>query len=277
MRAWLFLPAAVFFLLPVVYGLIHRRTSERRERLKAYDAADRACGRALESRSLETVRRSLADFQAAYQTAEADLDAAGKALYKTDLADLQAHLADLERADWLRKAEKPLMDFAEQYELVTGEALEGFRDAELLLRAREKCLAAWQRYFAVDLTPYETRIQPKDYLRTYMGEGYDPCMASRDALANKLDACVRAARPEYLRKKRLYALLVRQVADRESMLRSELLGTDFSGFTAAEIKCCYRALLTQNRLYEYKMGSRWFVSLSDREKGRGRQTDAETQ
>ena len=75
------------------------------------------------------------------------------------------------------------------------------------------------------------------------------------------------------RRERLYALLVRQVTDRESMLRSELLGTAFSGFTAAEVKCCYRGLIAQNRLYEYKMGNRWFVSLSDREKGRGHQTD----
>ena len=44
-------------------------------------------------------------------------------------------------------------------------------------------------------------------------------------------------------------------------------------FTAAEVKCCYRGLIAQNRLYEYKMGNRWFVSLSDREKGRGHQTD----
>lgn len=262
---WLYIPALVCFLLPIINGIYKSRKEARLHAFRIYYAAEERCSRAMDSRSISVVQNAIDEWQSAFQEAEPVLDANYRHLFEVDIADLKTHLADIEEDDWLKKAEKYLDSFSECYMLIVNGDMETFRDVDRIFALKKRCISAWQKYFSVDLEPYRTTIYPKRYLREYMGELYDPCMESHDALEKKLSDYIQTARPEYRRKMRLFELLVAYVRNRESVLRAELMKAPFDGFTADEVKVCYKALLEKNRLTEYKMGSRLFVMLSDKE------------
>ena len=98
-----------------------------------------------------------------------------------------------------------------------------------------------------------------------MGEDYDPCMESRDALEKRLSEYVRRMRPEQKRKNALCKTMLQYVRERKTVPQADLLKTDFPGFIPEEVKCCLDDLVRKDRLVKTKLGSRWFVSLSDRE------------
>ena len=191
-----------------------------------------------------------------------------------EMAREQLH--DIEMEIWAKKADKHLQAFYDSYYSVVSGDCHNFRDVELLMKEKAKCIREWQNYYAIDLEPYRTTIYPKRYMKEYLGNDYDPCMDSRYGLEKKLDACVASMRPEQKRKNRLYDVIVDYVTEKETVPRSELLKTAFDGFIAEEIKCCYKELVSKNRLVETKTGNRWFVSLSDKElfkKEKSKKTD----
>ena len=268
MYYWLFLIPAFFFVLAIIGAVMQDRAEKRKQALKEYFKTDNKVGRALDSNSRKHVKETLKEFEAAYQNSQDYLGYAGKSLHMTDKEDLQAHLKELEEEAWLKKAGKHSDAFAYNYEIVTCADLDNFKDVELIMKAKKKCLDEWQKYFAVDLSEYETTIYPKRYLRENMGEMYDPCMESRETLEKKLSECIQAARPEYRRKMRLYEDIVEYVSRHPDIPRSDLFRVKFSGATAEEVKHCYKELIKKNRLFEMKMGNRFFVSLSDKEKSK---------
>ena len=56
------------------------------------------------------------------------------------------------------------------------------------------------------------------------------------------------------------------MAEREAVQQCVLLRQEFPNATAEEVKYCYQELVKQYKLVKYKMGNRWFVALSDKEK-----------
>ena len=173
----------------------------------------------------------------------------------------------METERWERKADKYLEKFYEAWIFVTtSDPADHFKEAEELMRAKKRCISAWQGYFGIDLEEYDTVVYPKRHLREYMADEYETCMESHDTLEKRLAKCVETARPEYRRKMKLYDHIVDYVRSVESIARADLLRHPFDGFIDDEVKCCYRELIKKNRLVEIKIGNKYFVSLSDKEK-----------
>ena len=277
------LPGFIVFLIVlgvflIIYGIAHAGDEENRQRRMNYIEASDKIFSATDSRSIETVKNSIERLDYEYSKVKEIAGQSGNNLYTEDRKLLKEHLHDLEQEKWEKKANKYLQEFSDCYLTIISGEFENFKDVDALFREKSRCIALWQRYFAIDLSEFETTIYPKKYLREWMGEDYDPCMESHDALEKKLSAIVDTMRPEYKRKNALYGIIVNHVAALGSVARADLLKTRFGGFISDEVKCCYKVLIKTNRLVEVKLGEKYFVSLSDKEAAKKQnQTEKEEQ
>lgn len=256
----------VVILLIIIVSLpLSLLSGNKEESFKGYSKAEDKCERASEGNSIKRLKENISNLEDAYQQASPYFSSKQKDIHAHNMNMHRENLRLLEEEKWQRKADKYLQDFADCYEIIRSHELEDFRDVELLLKYEKKCIDSWQKYFAIDLTEYESTLYPKRYLKEYMGDDYDPCMESKQALEKKLSEYIDHMRPEYKRKRKLYKILVDYVREVGSIKRADLFKTVFDGYTADEIKCCYRELIKKNRLVEIRLGNPYFVSLSDRE------------
>ena len=85
---WLYLPAAVCFILPVIYALYRGKVEEKRQRLRDYYKIQERSGRAMSSTSLLAVSRAIDEYSAAYQAVEPILSKHDLDFYKSDMGEL---------------------------------------------------------------------------------------------------------------------------------------------------------------------------------------------
>ena len=256
----------LFFGFLIAGSIISAAHRDRRTRFRAFDSInEKATMRALETNSPQKARESLRVMEAAREEASDVIPDSLQWGYKDDLELVRERVADLEMEKWVTKADKYLQEFSDCWGQLVSADLETFRDVELFFATKNACLRAWHKYFSIDISEFDTAIYPKQYLREWMGEDYDPCMDSSEALEKRLSEYVQRMRPEQRRKNSLYRKLLLYVKDRETIAQADLLKVEFPGFVPAEIKCCYEELVRRNRLVKTKLGSRWFVSLSDQE------------
>ena len=249
----------------IIHSIAHAGDAEARRQVMNYmDSSDKLMN-ATDSRSIKKVRESIESLDHEYSKVRDIAGQSGNYLYTEDRSFLTEHLHDLEQEKWEKKADKYLQEFSDCYLTIVGGEFENFKDVDSLFKMEKRCISLWQKYYAIDLSEYETTIYPKRYLREWMGEDYDTCMECHEALEKKLSDCVDKMRPEYKRKTALYGMIVTRVASFGSIARSELLKQRFDGYIPEEVKCCYNALIKENRLVEVKLGGRYFVSLSDKE------------
>lgn len=255
----------VLVVLLIIYIRAHAGDVDSGQQIMNYmDASDKLIN-ATVSKSIEKTKDSISSLDYEYSKVKDIAGQSGNYLYNEDRRLLTAHLHDLEQAKWEKKANKYLQEFLDSYNTIVDGEFESFENVEALFKEKNRCIALWQKYYAIDLSEYETTIYPKRHFREWMGDDYDPYMENHYALEKKLSDCVNTMRPEYKRKKALYRKIIERVIALGSITRSELLKQTFEGFTVEEVRCCYRALIKENRLVEIKLGNRYFVSLSDKE------------
>ena len=255
----------VLSVLILIRSILHIGDEESKQHAREYIKTSDKLISVYNSNSVKRVKDSIDKLDVAYQKTNGFLGALGESMYSEDRSALRERLHDLEQDKWQKKADKYLQEFLDCYSTLVNGELENFNDVELLFKQKKRCIDQWQKYFAIDLSEYETTIYPKRHFREWMGDEYDPCMESHEALEKKLSAVVDAMRPEYKRKKALFDNIVKYVSSCGSIARADLLRKTFDGYITDEVKCCYRALVRDNRLVEIKMGGKYFVSLSDKE------------
>ena len=255
----------VLSVLMLIRSILHIGDAETKQRAREFIETSDKLTSAYNSNSVKKVKDSIDKLDVAYQQTSGFLGSLGESMYSEDRFALREHLHELEQDKWQKKADKYLQEFIDCYSTIVNGELESFKDVELLFKLKKRCIDQWQKYFAIDLSEYETTIYPKRHFREWMGDEYDPCMESHEALEKKLSSIVDTMRPEYKRKKALYDIVVSFVSSHGSIARADLLKKSFDGYITDEVKCCYRALVRDNRLVEIKMGGKYFVSLSDKE------------
>jgi hypothetical protein len=186
-------------------------------------------------------------------------------IYQEDMKDVRENYESLSIEEWQAKAGRILDKFYELYAMITDP---DFRDVDKAYRSKKRCIEYWQKYFYS--IPSETGIwyDAKTYMKEYLGELYDECMYSHETLEKKLSACIEEMKPEYKRKMKLRNQIIDIVAERESIMRAELISMHFEGCTKKEIEYCIKELVDTYRLVALKIGNRYFVSLSDKEKSK---------
>ena len=226
--------------------------------------------------SSAAIKHRMDELQSSYRFAEPFLGASDKWMYEDDIEELLNLLHMNEFEHWENKARPHLDKFSDSYIYITNPNNYCFEFVELLFKEKKSCLTEYRRYFAVDITRYETVIDPLGYLRETCYYCYDPCMESVDALNEKLSECVAPMLTVLRRKKRLFVLILDFVYDNTPIARSVLFKVPFDGYSPDEFRCCYRTLKKENRVVETKDGSRWFVSLSPSELSKKRYSKPET-
>ena len=185
---WLYLPAAVCFILPVIYALYRGKVEEKRQRLRDYYKIQERSGRAMSSTSLLAVSRAIDEYSAAYQAVEPILSKHDLDFYKSDMGELLEYLKMLEEDDWKKKAVPHLQSCYDCFYLMQHDPL----DRRAASQTKARCIREWQKYFSVPLEPYRNTIYPKHFMREWMGDTYDPCFESHDALERKLNRMIPA-------------------------------------------------------------------------------------
>jgi hypothetical protein len=215
----------------------------------------------MDSSNVNLVRSYAAELEREFQGIKNDIPQVSRKCFQEDIDDLKSHADSLELERWEDKAGAVLDRFAELFYIIIDS---DFSDVELAYRAKSKCINAWYRYWGT-VEDVSVTVYPKEFMKSYLGEAYDPCMEARDALEQKLDAAINAIRPEYKRKMKLFDNILDTVHMESSIMRSDLLKRSFPNSTRKEVEICYRDLVRRDKLVEVKQGSRYFVSLSDKE------------
>lgn len=182
-----------------------------------------------------------------------------------EISDVQELVDSLERSEWEEKASKILSDFLDAFIYVTTEEYHSFRDIENVLNTSKKCVRLWYKYWKL-LEDIHVRVNPKEYMKEYLGDSFEPCMLESAKLKKRLDDATEKIKPEHRRKMKLYNDIIKTVADSGSIMQCELKKQHFDNASQKEVEFCYNDLIASNRLVRVKIGSRYFVSLSDKEK-----------
>lgn len=151
--------------------------------------------------------------------------------------------------------------------MVLEDSQHGIEDIEDVIRARNKALRLYDKYWETGRAfndKYGSNVSIQGYLLE--NSNWKELVGSENALRAALDRAVEQLKPEQRRKKALYRNVMEYVAKGESVQRAALLKETFPEATAGEVRFCYRDLVREYRLMEIKIGNRWFVTLSDREK-----------
>lgn len=170
---------------------------------------------------------------------------------------------------WKEEADPILAELRYSFRLITDAEQHGFENVEDVIKEKAECLSAYDEYFTMSsdfLEKYQCYglIHVKDYLE--QANPFGRKIQNAWELEQILDAAIEPLKPEQKRKKKLYRDILNWVAEQESVQQCVLLKREFPNATAEEVKYCYKDLVKRYKLVKYKMGNRWFVTLSDKEK-----------
>lgn len=275
----------VGFIFCVIYGIILDRKKDgndkpsdfssipiggrmvRQEKPHAtYDKIGKIINKSYDCTTSEAAQKCVDDLYAI----QSDLELFGdpenlKSYLASEIAEAEENLRDLQVDEWKEKADPILWEFGRDFSFVTSEDTHNFKNIEDVMKASQRCMKSWHKYWSL-LDQMEVPANAHDYIDEYFFNTHEPCMHSSEELKKRLDAATNQLKPEHRRKKKLYSDIVDYVNRQGSVMRCELLKHPFPNATAKETEYCYRELIKQYRLVETKMGSRYFVSLSDKEK-----------
>ena len=178
-----------------------------------------------------------------------------------EISDVQELVDSLERSEWEEKASKILSDFLDAFIYVTTEEHHSFRDIENILNTSKKCVRLWYKYWKL-LEDIHVRVNPKEYMKEYLGADFETCMMDGIALKKRLSSA--AVYKELSNEQRMMICteIVRIVSESKSCMRCKLLKMDICNADYEQIDSCYQHLLLKNKLVEYKNGNRYYVSIS---------------
>lgn len=190
------------------------------------------------------------------------------------LENIRFHREDVREAyeDALEtKWEEKMQPIAEELDCNISMVLEdpqhGIEDIDDVIRARNKAMRLYDKYWEMGRA-FNDKYGSNVYIKGYLLENsnWKELVGSENALREALDKAVEQLKPEQRRKRALYRNVMEYVAKGESVQRAALLKNPFPEATAEEVRFCYLGLLREYKLVEIKIGNRWFVTLSDKEK-----------
>ena len=279
-------PFAILFSLCVVMIVIivatrdlKLRSEDRKPRRRYYDdpaspysyeQLDKIGLRASDSNSIDKVKSYLDELGILLEDARRD------GAPEEKLEQIRRYQKDVDwnyqillEEKWKKKMDPIVDELNGCYELVTMAYNHTFQKVEDVTWARDRCLHLYDAYWAaagkfLEENQCRGRIRTDEYLNQWYPE--ENRFTTKWELQQKLDAAIEPLKPEQKRKRKLYQDILNWVAEREAVQQCVLLRQEFPNATAEEVKYCYQELVKQYKLVKYKMGNRWFVTLSDKEK-----------
>lgn len=229
--------------------------------------ASKLASKGISAKRSSTAEEALIHYESLHDDISSHRNLVSEDIYQEDMSDIRENYETLLREEWQNKADKILEKFYALYEMITDPS---FKDVDKAYSAKKRCIKYWQNYFYSIPTGTGVWFDAKTHMKDYLGECYDDCMFSHDELEKKLSQCVEEMKPEYKRKMNLRKQILDAVDQQGSIMRSELYATKFDGCTDKEVQYCVKELVDSYRLVSLKIGNRYFISLSDKEKEKRR-------
>ena len=253
----------------IIFAFVNSKTHSRGmndDDWKQVERSHKEWDRVTWAEKTSTAQKHLDKMEADYEMAvDSGTSEKALAIMRDNLRESREDVEQRKKDKWEEKADKVLSDFADEYEQVISCEECTFSELEQVIKSRNRCVNLWYKYWDT-LRDCDVTVYPKQYMRDYLGNDYDPCMESSEALKKKLDEHVNIIRPEYQRKKKLLNAILKEIENEDMVMRAALLKRSFSNATEKEVACCYRALVAGGKVVEIKIGNRWFAMLSDKEK-----------
>lgn len=236
-----------------------------REEADFANEAAKLLAKGLDAKRADTAEQALLQYEALYDEISSRQPLRSDHIYKEDMKDIRENYKTMAIEEWHEKADKILDKFLELYTLITDPS---FKDVEKAYRSKKRCIELWQSYFYS--IPDDTGIwyDGKTHMKEYLGDDYDICMETHEFLEKRLSQCIEEMKPEYKRKQNLRKQILDIVAEKQSVMRAELVKMPFEGCTVQEVTYCVKELVDSYRLVALKIGNRYFISLSDKEKAK---------
>ena len=239
---------------------IHRGMSD--EEAKFSDKAYRLHMRGMDAKTSKKAEEILNEYELLYSEVENETRLLDRHIYDEDLDDIRDNMESLAKEEREEKARRILDRFAELYYLITDP---DFKDVEKAYKSKKRCIDYWQKYF-FSIPEDGIWRDPKAFMKEYLADDFDECMYNHDTLEKKLSKCIEEMKPEYKRKINLRHQILDIVAEKESIMRAELVSMPFDGCTKKEVEYCIKELVDSYQLVALKIGNRYFISLPDKEK-----------
>lgn len=174
-------------------------------------------------------------------------------------ADFDKH----EYARWIKKANPALDAFLKEFRFVTSENGPYGRMEEEIEASRSRCIDLWYGYWKTQ-EGISVFVHAKEYMKTYLGSDFEPCMMDSNSLRNRLYYAAELRKLSEERKSLICSELLKIVYKNGSVMRCKLLKMDICDAAYEQIECCYQYLLLKNKLFEHKSGNWYYVSLYGR-------------
>lgn len=264
----------------IVIAIIRLFSSNQDQHMKSddfYGEVYKLSNSAFDSKKSSTVKEKLLEMEDLYARID---NGKNRNKYKqyleSEIQDVRDEYEDRVFCEWQEKADGVLDCFFAYYIDVIDNDPTMFTFAALS-KSRKDCLRYYEKYWTLKDPETYLKISPKDYMKEYLGEGYELCMQSRSELEMKLDSAIEAAKPEKKRGEKLTREITAFVKSKGSIKRSELKKHEFRGFSNEEVIAAYKLLIKKYKLVEYKIGNLYFVSLPEKPQAASSKTETEMQ
>lgn len=160
---------------------------------------------------------------------------------------------------WLKRANPVLDSFSREFKKLTSDNSDCYRSTEEVVSSRDKCVDLWYAYLSTQ-DGIHVWVHAKDYMRNYLGSVYEPCMETSDALKKRLNSAAEFKKLSQQKRDDICMDILTIVSECGSVMRCKLLKKNICDSTYEQIESCYQYLLLKKQLYEYKSGSRYYVT-----------------
>lgn len=229
--------------------------------------------------SLKTAKECLYTLSSSYEEIKGHASANARFCYEDDIEEIRQNAEDIAEEKWKKKANSFLSKIEQAYDSI---AYYDFQTVEKAYRSKNILIKAYDDLFDWTRMCYEENrdvwkdvniwdeakedvgaiIERFDHYVLWNDRG-DSDATVRQQLIETLDKQIEIMRPEYQRKTKLRSLILQHIAIQGTVQRSHLFKVNFDGFVAGEITACYKGLVKDHTVIEYKQGAVYFVVLSD--------------
>ena len=229
--------------------------------------------------SLKTAKECLYTLSSGYEEIKGHASANARFCYEDDIEEIRQNAEDIAEEKWKKKANYFLSKIEQAYDSI---AYYDFQTVEKAYRSKNILIKAYDDLFDWTRMCYEENrdvwkdVNIWDEAKEDVGaiierfdhyvlwnDRVDSDATVRQQLIETLDKRIEIMRPEYQRKTKLRSLILQHIASQGTVQRSHLLKVNFDGFVAGEITACYKGLVKDHTVIEYKQGAVYFVVLSD--------------
>lgn len=270
--------ASILLIIYSIYqGVVE--TSRKQALVRHHELSWKLTNKGADTNSLKTAKECLHALSSSYDDIKGHANANARFCYEDDIEEIRQNAEGIAEEKWGKKANSFLLKIEQAYDAV---ACYDFQTVEKAYKSKNILIKAYDDLFDWTRKCYEDNLgiwkdiniwnRAKEEVGSIL-ERYGHYVLWDDRIGNQpsvrqqiiatLDRQIETMRPEYQRKMKLRSLIMQKIANQGTMQRSRLLKAHFDGFVSGEINACYKGLLKEHAVVEYKQGAVYFVILSD--------------